>query len=75
MADRFLTEEQGAAIETDRIRTFFESPLYRRIAGARQVWREYRFLAVIGGGGARRSGRCRAGGEPYHRPGRSRLHL
>lgn len=28
MADRFLTEEQGAAIETDRIRTFFESPLY-----------------------------------------------
>ena len=48
MADRFLTEEQGAAIETDRIRTFFESPLYRRIAGARQVWREYRFLAVIG---------------------------
>ena len=48
MTDRFLTEEQGAAIETDRIRTFFESPLYRRIAGARQVWREYRFLAVIG---------------------------
>ena len=48
MADRFLTEEQGAAIETDRIRTFFESPLYRRIAGARRVWREYRFLAVIG---------------------------
>lgn len=48
MADRFLTEEQGAAIETDRIRTFFESPLYRRISAARQVWREYRFLAVIG---------------------------
>ena len=48
MGDRFLTEEQGAAIETDRIRTFFESPLYRRISAARQVWREYRFLAVIG---------------------------
>ena len=48
MEDRFLTEEQGAAIETDRIRTFFESPLYRRISAARQVWREYRFLAVIG---------------------------
>lgn len=48
IGERFLTEEQGAAIETDLLRTFFASPLYQRIAGARQVWREYRFLAVIG---------------------------
>ena len=48
MEERFLTPEQGAAIDTGRLRTFFASPLYARIANARQVWREYRFLAVIG---------------------------
>lgn len=75
MADRFLTEEQGAAIETDRIRTFFESPLYRRISGSPAGVAGVPLPGGDRGGGACRSGRCRAGGEPYHRPGRSRPHL
>ena len=45
---RFLTPEEGESMDIRRIAAFFSSPLYRRIAGAEQVWREYRFLAVIG---------------------------
>ncbi|MBS4785630.1 MAG: helicase-exonuclease AddAB subunit AddA [Clostridiales bacterium] len=46
--ERFITPEEGESIDTERIAAFFSSSLYGRIARADRVWREYRFLAVIG---------------------------
>jgi ATP-dependent helicase/nuclease subunit A len=40
----FLTEEQAAVIEPEKIRALFESPLGQRILHAGQVHREVRFL-------------------------------
>ena len=48
VAERFLTPEEGASLDLGRLAAFFDSPLYRRITAAGRVWREYRFLAVIG---------------------------
>ena len=48
VAESFLTPEEGASLDLGRLAAFFDSPLYRRITAAGRVWREYRFLAVIG---------------------------
>ena len=41
---RFITEKQASVIDPQKIRTFFESGLYRRIEKSPQVFRELRFL-------------------------------
>ena len=39
----FLTKQQADAVELHRLKIFFESDLYRRIAGADALWREIPF--------------------------------
>lgn len=44
---RYLTGEEGAAIELERISRFFGSPLARRIFAARRLHREVRFTLEV----------------------------
>ncbi|MBP1574397.1 MAG: helicase-exonuclease AddAB subunit AddA [Oscillospiraceae bacterium] len=41
---RFITEKQAEVIDPRKVKTFFESELYRRIENSPKVWRELRFL-------------------------------
>ena len=41
---RFITEKQASVIDPQKIKTFFESGLYKRIEKSPQVFRELRFL-------------------------------
>ncbi len=43
----FLTESQADCLNRERLSAFFEGELYRRMAGARQVWREYSFAVNV----------------------------
>ena len=43
----YLTAQQAGCIETDDIRAFLESSLYRHIKGAEKLLREYRFTVNI----------------------------
>lgn len=43
----FLSQEQAEAVELERVRAFFRSPLGRRVLGAERVVKEKRFTAVI----------------------------
>ena len=43
----FLTDRQAAALNTQRLSAFFDGDLYRRMADARQVWREYSFAVNV----------------------------
>ncbi len=44
----YLLPEERQAVNPERIRRFFEGPLAARIFKAKQVWRELRFLALMG---------------------------
>ncbi len=44
---RFITDKQAAVIDPGKVKTFFESELYRRIEKSAGVWRELRFLQGI----------------------------
>lgn len=44
---KFITPAQGEVIDTQKLKVFFESPLYARIKGAKAVWREHRFMAAL----------------------------
>ncbi len=44
----FLTGPEAAAVDAKRVKTFFESPLAKRIFSAQKVYRELRFLAEVG---------------------------
>ena len=46
----FLTCQQRDSIDTDRLFSFFKSPLYRRMTAADEVWREYHFAVTIPAG-------------------------
>ena len=41
---RFITEKQAEVIDPKKVKSFFESELYRRIEKSPKVWRELRFL-------------------------------
>ena len=41
---RFITEKQAEVISPEKVKTFFESELYRRIEKSPEVFRELRFL-------------------------------
>lgn len=43
----FLSREEGDAVELARVQAFFRSSLARRILGAKQILREYRFTVEI----------------------------
>lgn len=43
----FLTASQADCLNRERLSTFFEGELYRRMADARQVWREYSFAVNV----------------------------
>ena len=43
----FLTHRQAAALNEGRLTAFFEGDLYRRMAAAKQVWREYSFAVSV----------------------------
>lgn len=48
LTDRgFLTAEQAAAVDTEVLSAFFSGPLYRRMAAAKQIDREVRFLTEL----------------------------
>ena len=49
VADKRLTEEQGAAIDPKEIDAFLRSPLAEEIRNAQQVWREYTFSLLMPG--------------------------
>lgn len=40
----FLTKAQAECIDPEKIRAFFESDLYKRVAAAKNVWREKKFM-------------------------------
>lgn len=44
---QFITEKQAKVIDPKKIKTFFESELYRRIENSPKTWRELRFLQGI----------------------------
>ncbi len=44
---KFLTPEQGEAVDLNRVRRFFESPLGKRTLRAKELQKERRFTAVI----------------------------
>jgi len=50
VAAGFLTEQQADALNVERLTAFFAGDLYRRMAGARQVWREYSFAVNVDAG-------------------------
>lgn len=47
---KFMTAEQGDAVELDKIRAFFQSSVARRILASPHVMREYRFTVEIPAG-------------------------
>ena len=47
VARRLLTPEQVAAVDSEQIAAFLQSPLAKEIREARKVWREYRFALLI----------------------------
>ncbi len=47
---RFITQEQGEAVELDKVRAFFTSPIAKRILVSARVMREYRFTVEIPAG-------------------------
>ncbi|MBW7573562.1 helicase-exonuclease AddAB subunit AddA [Caproiciproducens faecalis] len=53
VAQGFLTEEQGQAVELARVRSFFEGSLAKRIFASENVLREYRFTVEITAGDVR----------------------
>lgn len=46
----FLTRQQADSLNTDRLTAFFGGDLYRRMAAAQQVWREYDFAVTVSAG-------------------------
>lgn len=50
VAQGYLTEEQGAAVDLTRVRAFFESSLAKRILASNNIMREYRFTVEITAG-------------------------
>lgn len=46
----FLTEQQAAVLDEEKLRRFFDGTLYRRMAAARDVRREYHFVVDIPAG-------------------------
>ena len=43
----FLTEEQIAVLDEEKLRRFFGGDLYRRLAAAEQTWREYHYILDV----------------------------
>ena len=43
----FISERDAALVVLPEVEKFKESPLFRRIAGARRVWREFRFNVLL----------------------------
>ena len=43
----FLTPTQGEAVPLEKLRGFFQSPLYARMAASPKVLREHRFMAAL----------------------------
>ena len=43
----FLTHAQAEVLDTHRLAAFFTGDLYRRMAAAEDVWREYHFAVTI----------------------------
>ncbi|MBQ3203047.1 MAG: helicase-exonuclease AddAB subunit AddA [Clostridia bacterium] len=46
----FLTAEQTAVIPHDKLERFFAGDLYRRMAAADEIWREYHFIVDVPAG-------------------------
>lgn len=43
----YITQPQADSIDRENVRAFFKSALYRRIIGAKQVWREKKFMVAL----------------------------
>ncbi len=43
----FITPAQGDAVDVEKLTAFFQSDLYRRMASAKQVLREHKFMASL----------------------------
>lgn len=51
MADLgFLTRQQAESLDIQRLSAFFQSPLYRRMTCAEQMWREFPFAVMVPAG-------------------------
>ena len=50
VAQRRLTQQQGAAVDTAAVERFLRSPLAQEMRGAKRLWREYRFSLLVEGG-------------------------
>ena len=48
--DGFLTPQQAEVLAEDKLRRFFDSALYRRMAEAKQIWREYHYILNVSAG-------------------------
>ncbi len=46
----FLTEAQAQVLDEERLTAFFTGALYRRMAAAERVWREYHFAVAVPAG-------------------------
>ena len=46
----FLTAEQHAVLPHDKLKSFFEGALYRRMTAADETWREYHFIVDLPAG-------------------------
>ena len=43
----FLSEQQVAVLDETKLRRFFDGDLYRRMASAQEMWREYHYILDI----------------------------
>ena len=46
----FLTAQQTAVLDEEKLRRFFDSDLYRRMAAADETWREYHYILDVAAG-------------------------
>jgi ATP-dependent helicase/nuclease subunit A len=50
LKEGFLTQPQKEVLDAEKIRRFFHSALYRRMAAADKVWREYHYILDVPAG-------------------------
>ena len=50
LAEGFLTAQQTEVLPAEKLRPFFDSPLYRRMAAADETWREYHYILDLPAG-------------------------
>lgn len=50
LREGFLTEQQAEVLPADKLERFFAGDLYRRMAAAEEVWREYHYILDVPAG-------------------------